>query len=349
MLARLPKVPWSLVGLLLSACTPLETGSETSPCELALPPAAPGADTGDDGSEMPPLVWAARSLSTGIEKEASDQFEFEYRRYGFDLDGHCTRNGTDPGCVAPESFAEISDGPGGRDYGANLLAAENVLLGGGRIGDFTSAVNLDGGTLIVRVTGYNGRSTDRDVTVEAFWATLAHSRGTRGGARWDGSDVWLPFPHRSSDDGNDSVSVARRAYVSEGILVARFDEIWIRDSPFPPFPLFKVTLAGPLERNGDGVSLGRTDMASVVQLDVLLAEFAAVSERGIRCRPRAEYEIVRDVLCNYADIRARDNDATKPCDGLSSVVSISWSPARLGPPTEPPLPQLPPCEALSCE
>ncbi|MDD9967840.1 MAG: hypothetical protein OXR73_16510, partial [Myxococcales bacterium] len=124
------------------------------------------------------------------------------------------------------------------------------------------------------------------------------------------------------------------SYVAGGVLVARFDEVLMGAPPAKPFPLNKVILTGTIEKGDDGVSLGHTQIAARTAISVMLEAFAVDLIGEPRCRLRAEYDLLRNAFCNRVDIRTMDEDASQPCDAVSSVTSLAWAPAQLGTPVE---------------
>jgi hypothetical protein len=204
-------------------------------CESALPPPPPATEDGDPVSDNV-VTLVARSIRATPD-DAGVQ--------GYDLDGVCT-------CPGPESCQrrELSvdtvvfdrcDAPGGRDNAAAKMILSNAFLGdifdeGGK-----GLGTVGGDTFVVELGDYNGGQNDKQVTL-ALAATNGFrgdaDAGADGGPRYDGTDTWDVLD-RSLDQGSTLVdagacaaisrgacvskSITKDAYVTGGVLVARFD------------------------------------------------------------------------------------------------------------------------------
>lgn len=336
---------WLLAALAFGGCTQLQGGGDAPRCESALPlPKPEGASGG--AADLKTLAFALESVSSGLHESEESGFRYAYEASGFDLDMHCSDQGQDPGCVLPPWAGDADDGPGGRDYSANHLAAQTAELDPERVVELELVPRpTTRYTGVLRITGFNGQHDDDEVTVAIHGATWSESPPGEG--ERDGERRWRPWAEAAGAKGG---VVDQDAYVTAGTLVARFPEVLFGAPPIGPFPARQVIVTGRLEETDDGFRLRETQMAGRMGIAVLLEQLALTFQGGeVQCLASGEYEVARDVFCNRVDIRELDNDASKPCDALSFLSLLTWAPVELGPPIAIPVAEAPECPVLRCE
>ena len=381
-------LPSLLAALFLCACTPLKGASDLTPdasleaqaeaapdvsadagpCTHRTPPAPPdaaavAASRNQDAGAPVDLVFAVSrtEYGTGFAAdggilEAGPQFT----TIGFDLDNMCTGMGS---CVEPPSATGTHHaGVDGIDNGYGQL-----LYTTGPNPDSIDA-STDQTEVLLRVRNYHGAPDDDQIDVSLYLALGVSARPDGGtGLLWDGQDRWTILPETLADAPDGSApSVdqplfhADQAYVSGGVLVARFNTaLWpgtVRAFPRLLITAHELVIAGdlsPVANTGGawalnnvvtGTRIGLTDVLIVSSYEPdRLAGFDG-SPLEFFCKDPGSYSIVKQVVaCPFLDITM---DPTAPpsssCDSLSVGLLYEMQPALLGGVAEP-APPLPDC------
>ena len=374
---RLPFLRLAL--LFLAGCTPLKQGSDTAAqrdatsCSHAVPPSprAPDAAKAPDGSgQGTPLVFAVSSTEYGI--LPTDAGSPGYQSIGFDLDNTCTGAGS---CVEPSWATAIHhDGKNGIDNAYGLL----LSTGNNPDSVESSATQTE---LLLRVSNYSGEPDDNQVEVSLYLA-LGLTR-TDGGTQpvWDGQDRWTVLPETlvpPTDGSAPSVDQplfhAGQAYVTGGVLVARFDKpLWwggVQNRPRLLVTAYQLEIAGNLRRvdgaNGmwelqdlvAGFRVSLRDAMTVLAWEPNTLTGAAAGDGGpapVFCQDKATFEEVKKIdVCAYADITLDPNaPRSSQCDALSVGLLFQAKQALLGgvagPAPPPPVPGCDPSVDLATE
>jgi hypothetical protein len=264
------------------------------------------------------IAFAVQSLDFG--DGANDAPRWDPRTVGFDLDVTCTGEGEGPSCVEPEGkgIAQL-DGPDGIDNAASTLQPSRDA--GGHVVDSSNETIMAGGaTTVYRVSGYNGLAVDGTVDVAAY---AADGNGVK--RLGDGNDEWRPYvewtlPAGNGDAGDVEAPFPRfrsvDAYVSDHILVARFDLIMT----LPNVRFSNVIVQARLTNDGglwtmsDGVFAGRMNADDSLQF--IEGQQDPVTHKTM-CRDSDSYGPLKARGCALADISFSGNDASRPCDAIS--------------------------------
>jgi hypothetical protein len=200
-----------------------QDAAPADPCRHAVPPPPPAKDDDPNGA-VPALIVAIREISArgALDGGAAN---------GYDLDGVCTcfgdpttAHGGGPSCAAPDGGAPACDTDGGVDGQlGNLLAGYPDFFGG---------VQSNGGpTLLIKITGYNGRANDREVFVGVYGSTGIYDPTGCGGSSdaggvppyaptWKGCDRWS-LDEQYVLAGTTEPTSFSPGYVTDHILVMR--------------------------------------------------------------------------------------------------------------------------------
>jgi hypothetical protein len=338
-----------------------DTGSQPDAgptCTLALPPPPPTTEDGD------PLADNVVSLVARSVRATPGDGGIP----GFDLDGVCT-------CPAAEScqkrdykvdnlVVDRCDGPGGRDNAAAAMIVNNPFLSTTFDNNGQGLGTVGGDTFVLELSNYNGGQNDKQVTL-----ALASSTGFRPPADagpdaaplYDGTDTWDLYnksldPGAVTGDGGTCGAISRGgclaksltkdAYVTGGVLVAKFDGLlpW----PFGGFAGTELDIRrGYLVANVVGSSEGVLRLENAVlagrvtEKDLLdgwgraIDPLKGVVEGGTRRLRVCEsplWPLVRDSLCAYFDVhadQAKDNTG-EPCSAMSFALQFETAPIRFG-------------------
>lgn len=311
-------------------------------CVRAGPPERPD---GGDGPSVADLVFAVDALRI-------DTGDFDAglpKPEGVDLDGTCSCL-EPPSCVAPPDAAPACDGPGGRDnVSGPLLGTLALLLPALEPTFLTQRIRQGVYGVLLSVQKWNGEPNDPDVVVSLRMSVGVQPTGDDGGApRFDGNDVWDIDPASivagDSLVGQDCDAIGCiglgsdvRAYVRDGVLVARFEQL-----PFTVsvgagrlvLPFVGTVLTARITRDG-GVHRIAGELAGRWRTADILAGSAAIREPltgSSLCENAETYGYFKRSVCSSADLAANpaDDRTGAPCTALSEAVAFSGSPAKLG-------------------
>jgi hypothetical protein len=277
-----------------------------------------------------------------------------FSRPGFDLDKTCT---CCDGCAAPSTCTPASD-PNPPKSDPRACDAVDGIPNGGIDNAFAVVVSdlaaaspdysskgwsglAETGrwNVLVRVTNYNGEPDDDDVQL-AFYTTagLASSTGAGGAggspavAQWDGTDDWTVTRDCLADGSSLDApkAVADVAYVADGVLVGKFDDL---DDRVPldlagflrvelGYGLFSAKLEGT--KLEDGMLGGIWTMTDAFRsLATLSLDLPALGSVKV-CNDPADsstyaiYQQVRSSLCSARDSSTMPLAAdVGPCDSIS--------------------------------
>jgi hypothetical protein len=274
---------------------------------------------------------------------------------GIDLDLTCS-------CPGPQSCVRASNEPVCDDSQGRDNALVPVLQ---RFSEFDLEALFNGrlesgfSVLLIGVTQYNGGKNDRAVQVAVY---LSHgSESLRavpdGGAsskpKLDGTDAWTVHPD-SLVAGREAMAAKRTcadpetpcsplaidtsAYVSDGVLVARFTNLPTESGValiMPTFDFSHAVLQGKIAqqdgvyRLSEGVLSGRWPTDKVLR--VLRSTTNPFTSTGI-CKDTAIYKTFKEAVCASADLAAaptQDNQAS-PCSAVSASLGFEAIQAKLG-------------------
>jgi hypothetical protein len=291
------------------------------------------------GSDV--FVVATRQLEFGDSKDPNRP---RYDEIGFDLDGVCTHEPTERGCSPPSWETTLQpDGPGGVDN----VVGRALYDTGAQITQSQIAIEgIESGlaTALFRVRGYNGLSDDDEVEVIAYTGStsedppsLYDGSGSLGlKPQWHGYDRWYVYPNLLVPPATDTAPhfvdqpkyFDSRAYVSNGTLVARLDELLLSTGL-----MTKVVIAAEIVRQDSGWRLTRGVLAGRMHIDSGLARFSVFPNPDNPsepfCRNSSQYELYKRRHCATADISYRSDDPSAPCDGNSWAWRFETWPALL--------------------
>ncbi len=309
-------------------------GGLLPPCEPKIPP--PPLDQG--GAEQPRVTFAIEYVASGTVPEDAGTLAGggEAGRLcvdpAIDLDGlnTCENEGGVVTGGSCKSGIRQCDRKGGADNAAATLIA--LYQKGPALDpqdDPNPALREGRGGILLDVSAYNGKDDDNTVGVALLFA--AGVRDVDGGLgavpRWDGTDVWVA-EQRSFTDSEVLRYVAREAYVTGGLLVARFENT--------PFNFggsgsrlnareFVVTTRIVRTESGEPVRLDKGRIGVRIAIETIL-DYAGgrLSAGRSLCDPSGNRAVLVATACGIADLSTNLTapDANAPCDAISYAVGF---------------------------
>jgi hypothetical protein len=304
----------------------------------------PGKPTGEDGEQDLSLTLAFSEVSFGIGDAGPAGTQ------GLDLDLTCSCPGA-PSCIAPVGASPACDGPLGQD---NALKPVFERFTAFNQDSLAGTFRAGRSSLLLFVSRYNGGLNDRLVSVG-----LAVSGGIEGARfpdagpkdpAFDGSDLWTVDPD-SVVGGNDAllagascqdkpcvpVIADTAAYVSNGVLVARFGALPAAKRAFPGqlvFDLEHASIRAKITKVGNTYQLTEGELTGRWPAERLLHNITGLENPfgGSVCKGSAVYGQVKAAFCAAVDLApdpASDNQG-KACTALSTVVAFNGTQARAG-------------------
>lgn len=266
---------------------------------------------------------------------------------GFNLDRRCTDDRTQTSCITKaldgvETVPQDKDGgagPGIDNAGTSLLS---LLAGFG--GAFSQTgidelVTTGEFGMVFRILNWNQEPNDSDVTLEVFPAFQATGLSD-GGVRlpkpqFGPGDIWtLDARYQAIETHSTLKSIPGAAYVTNGVLVAHFDQLVIPlKSPDDARPLDLIVregiFSGAITKEGsrfkvDGTFAGRMrtiDFLEQVRL-IHVQDSAGIFDAGVCDPPNDEqhaYGLLKRTVCAARDIMSSStlDNQNKACDSLS--------------------------------
>ena len=299
-------------------------------CTHLLPPPRPAADDPSDADVTFVAVIAA--VDFGVDGGVT----------GYDLDRTCTCPGQES-CTPAANAPAHCDGDGGTDNSGGALVAKFAQLSSQFDPSAANATLQTGrGSLVVRVSGYNGTKNDTAVNVDIFVSNGTvplDDAGSNPIPLHDGNDQWGVDP--ASLYGTPPPYVATHedsaAYVSGGVLVGTLDFPLGLGFIEPDFlQLHGAYVTATIAPTSTGLALqgglisGRWDTRNLLTgLSVVKDPF---DKSQYLCGTDPTYQALKTSICEAADItRLVQNDNTgAPCDALSLAIGFTAEPALLG-------------------
>jgi hypothetical protein len=296
------------------------------PCGFTYPDPPGGMD--DPSSDLPPIVIAMKTIDLGDLTGTP----------GYDLDHVCTCiEDAGPSCVGASLVAtQYCDADGGVDNSAAKLF--QLLQTGGVAVDsltFSNQIKSGGWTLLVRISGYNGKADDPKVDVDVF-----PSPGLGGMPTWDGNDAWPISATSVGDDAGVSVPKyhANGAYVTKNTLVATMPtaEILFRGGTKLDLKFSAGVITGTLESAGGIWSIKNGTLAARWPIAEVLRSIGSYRDNNDMpfCidKNALAWAIAKPAICRAADILIDGTQPkSSPCDAISMGIGFSTGPAALGP------------------
>ncbi len=322
-------------------------GSEE--CRTAGVPLPSDRPIGEDDASLPEIYLGFTQIRLGTKTPEGEPTDSAWGKFGFDLDGLCTRSNTCPGgdqvSCRSAGPAIPYDGDLCRD---NTLARLLPTVTAGFDASDKYGLNEDtfncqlwrgGYNMLVRVSNYNGEPNDGRVRVDYYLSTGIEETipwncptpNFRAYPRWRSLRTWgvddrsLTGPISTPGTLPDSKFADVDAYVREGYLVARVPEGteqgFIGDgNPYRGW-LFKPrrgVFVGRLGKEQDGTwKIGDGLLGGRIAKQELVRSFheAGFCDAGA---VNTFYSIMIDALNETADVLASgETDATEPCDAVS--------------------------------
>jgi hypothetical protein len=301
----------------------------------------PSPPTGAEPGDALDLVFAIRELDFGDRDQAGEP---SWRRLGYDLDQLCTC-GTDPEGACMPLAKTPCDGLDGRDNAVGTMLYDLRHSFGLDTLDseaFTGGIEAGGRTVLLRVSGYNGKSDDAQVRVGWYSANGFGAANPGQNPKWDGSDEWPIFSAslepQTGDDGGAEYSLDKpkyfddAAYVSGGTLVASIPEGIVALADNVAIRFSAAFLTGRLEQDTSGQwRLEDGVLAGISRVKDALATLAFLdfANQPI-CTNHLAYELIKARICGFSDMYSLFPTPTKPCDSLSLGFGLRAHPAKLG-------------------
>ncbi len=307
-----------------------DAGDGGSTCAHLLPPPRPAADDPSDADVT--IINVIQYVDFGLDGGV----------YGYDLDRTCTC--PDPeSCVPSPTAKPHCDGEGGTDNAGGALIATFAALSPMFDPTGSNAVLQSGrGSLLVRVTNYNGKANDTSVHVDVFISNGTvplDDAGNNPPPSHDGGDLWSVDP--ASVVGTPPPYVASHedtaAYVSEGVIVGTVDFPLGLGLLNPDFlQLHGAYVTATVVQTPQGLALHQGLISGRWDTRNLLTGLEAVKDPFDKtqylCGTDPTYQALKVQICQAADItRLVQNDNTgAPCDAISLALSFTAEPALLG-------------------
>lgn len=319
-----------------------------SVCEHAMPPERPPPD---EISSVAGLLFAIDNLRI----DTGDVDAGLAKPESLDLDQTCSCL-EPPSCIPrPNTGIPSCDGPGGRDNVAgSLLGGLSTLVPEIAPRALESRIHEGAFSILIAIEEWNGFEVDAKVTVnvrtsnglDTEWQT---DSGAPSPPNFDGNDVWSVDP--GSIVGGDSLvgkdcNVAScpgigndvDAYVRDGVLVARFDNLPLSIGIAKGrilLPLAGAVLTARLTKGENDTYRIAGEIAGRLGTDRLLSlasVFHDPSTTQSLCVNPTSYAAFKKAVCDSADLAAvpvRDRTGT-PCEALSESVRFTGVPAKVG-------------------
>jgi hypothetical protein len=291
---------------------------DASSC-YSLQPPGPPSPSANGGSIT--FVAAVRTVDIGDKGDTP----------GYDLDKIDTCcDDAGPSCTSVKIHC---DAPGGVDNGAGVLLADIQLADSElQLGSTSLSSRAAAGdwSLLIQVSGYNGKADDFGVNV-----TLFPSPGLGKTPAWDGSDSWPVNPTSVGDGGlANPVYTSQGAFVSGGVLVAAVPEVQIDFGGQAGFFIDVVggVLTGNLVKDGTGWKITNGIIAGRWPTAQVFRSLGAIhGPGGSFCTNSTLFSYVKTAVCQGADILANASDpVSDPCDSVSFGIGFTADPALLG-------------------
>lgn len=335
----------SLIGIGCATISGLDEDFQRAPvCQALVPPVAPNIKNAGGA-----IDFAAAIRTVDLDEEDDSP------RFGFDIDGKCSCTIDGQSCnraayVDPKK--ETCDDERGLDNGTGVALARINALAAGAI----SSVIINEGatqglwTLIVGVRDYSGTPNDDQVTV-----ALYETPGLSSPA-WNGTDVW-PIARNTvgpSNSVDDPVNVDTKAYVRDGVLVARIPKTTIlfrASTVHLPVELISVTMSAKIvEASAGNWRLTEGTMSAKWAHPALFRGLSAfrygTGTTSKLCRDDIIYLQVKNMFCSATDVlEDPEMGGSADCNAISFGMRFDTEAVRLGTVTDPLPPPEPLCDA----
>lgn len=247
--------------------------------------------------------------------------------------------GKAPGSCKPRAKQNCDVAGGGDNAGA---AAATLVLGASPAAgsDPNDQLAHGSGGILIDITNYNGLDDDADLNVAFIFGLGAIDDAGVVGAtpRWDGTDTWIA--ERGSFLSDDQPAyVAREAYVSGGVLVARFQK-----TPFSyggsstRLEAEELVVTGRIVRPAPGAEPTAFDQGRLearISMDTTFGYAGGRLANGVAlCTPDSGVrQGLLVTICSAADLLRTPEavDPNQPCDAISYAVGFYATRAQRAP------------------
>jgi hypothetical protein len=358
--------------------TGTDAGADVDPCHHVFPP-PPAAVDDDPIGDVGPITFAMHyallggrlGWDAGAYDGGGGNTGFPApqvginQSFGFDLDNACTCQGDNihggaPSCAS--AAKQICDQDGGVDNAIfndqlynQLYTLSGLMDPANGILSINDGISKGNTTILMRITGYNGRANDNNVTVEVSAVQRTHQApaqipgcenapprpyigmndvdsGPAWGPAWDGCDVWDPL--KAAQAITSYVVDHQLVVVAKGTLPTVVGSATLELQ----FPL-SVGVLVPKPGGGftyeDGVFSGRADSSSL--LAVLFTTLHIKGSKTPVCFDPTLAPVLKSAVCNALDIRTDpsqdffvdDAGQLVSCNAASFVFSFRQDPANV--------------------
>lgn len=319
------------------------------PCGHARPAVAPETDDDPDGG-LPDFVLA-------LDQAILDPVAAP----GFDLDGKCTCD-TRLGAPSESSCTVRAEQPicdVGEGVDNQIAAIAQATQTSTDFDQIPNRLMMDGRrTLLLQISGYNGRANDRSVNIGAVLAEGIRAQGcadaaaTGDGSTWTpcrtGNDTWTASSESATVGSRLQPAVSGEATVRDYRLTVRYANSTLilpltADAAISVYSAVISAKLVPLDENlqpRDGnvpptaaqarfFRLEEGLIAGRVPIDSAVNAVGTITVAGKRlCATSGLMETVRNNFCLGADLRvAPPFDPSAACDGLSIGIGFRAIPA----------------------
>jgi hypothetical protein len=264
------------------------------------------------------------------------------RPLGLDLDSTCTCPEAQTCLPSGPSMDNkfYCDDPEGRDASSVRLFKTSGLVTKGDINKFYSdSAHKGRWGFLVRVSDYNGKADDDQVTVTVIGAAGFPGLGE---PKWDGTDKWdvssasFEEEPKGKPNPNKPKHFDKNAYVTNFRIVASLPETDITLAGSAERITFRLKSSGMVARIAtdtscrfvlrEGLIVGRFGAKEAF---AALASYRDAKGNAI-CTNAAFYGVVRDAVCNSLDILKEAGSPTQACDAVSFAVGFETDAADTG-------------------
>ncbi|MBK7403014.1 MAG: hypothetical protein IPJ34_44010 [Myxococcales bacterium] len=311
-----------------------QDAAETGPTSARWPERPAGATTPGGGKT---LFWVARRIFLGSQDHDGAPVTDAWRGWGYDLDGRCTTEASDPAVhckpVGPPSGVRDGDGCRDNNYGARFMGP--VVAGTKRAfeDEFMTSLVSGAATWVLRLDDVGDGDDDPYVPGALYVAA-----STATPPKFDGSET-RAILSTSVVDGDLEKPVVRfpKGYLRDGTWVS--GELAPADLRLPfgkrnstPLSFRAVVLTTRLAPDRTTATSGV--VAGVLSVPAFVAFFTPLAADFKLCPGDPIYTGIVDGIARYPDLSLDApslQDPSKTCDGISMGLGFELAP--IPPPT----------------
>ena len=307
---------------------PPDAAPAATVCGARPPPSKPDDPSGEEAGG---LFFAIRTIAVLTSRGP----------VGYNIDHHCTSGDADLPCVGSPD-----DLDGGIDNAFEALMTS--LPGTGSTDPLSEDLNAKIGTgrdsMFLGLYHYNQQSNDSVVELGMISAPVLVANDCDAAVpddagpirpKWDGCDIWSLGDALVVDQLLPNAK--ERSYVSDGTLVAHFDDLALNIGVLSLHILDAILTSRVVKLPSGGWSLADGIIAGRLRADQFIQEVAELYVHGAGpstpvCKVQGFPEQLRQLVCKARDLRVGDDNTAATCDGLSFGLSFEAESVAFGVP-----------------